>query len=85
MEDQEIEAFALQKGLNECGIEFAPGLPVTCVTEKEVWAGDGQRMGYDLLMLIPPIQGPVETRRIGITERYWMRLHALRPVGQAED
>jgi hypothetical protein len=49
------------------------------VAEKEVWAGDGQRMSYDLLMLIPPIQGMVETRRIGDTERYWTRLHALRP------
>jgi hypothetical protein len=38
------------------------------VTEKEVWAGDGQRMDYDLLALILPIQGPVETRYIGVTE-----------------
>jgi hypothetical protein len=85
LEDQEIEAFALQEALNERGIEFAPGFPATRVTEKEVWAADGQRMGYDLLMLILPIQGPVETRHIGITERFWTRLHALRPVGQAEE
>jgi sulfide:quinone oxidoreductase len=41
---------------------------VNRVTEKEVWAGDGQRMEYDLLMLIPPFQGPTEARHIGITD-----------------
>ncbi len=59
---------ALREALGERGIEFAPDFPVNRVTEKEVWAGDGQRMGYDLLMLIPPFQGPTEARHIGITD-----------------
>jgi sulfide:quinone oxidoreductase len=59
---------ALREALGERGIEFIPDFPVSRVTEKEVWAGDGQRMGYDLLMLIPPFQGPTEARHIGITD-----------------
>jgi sulfide:quinone oxidoreductase len=59
---------ALQEALDERGIEFAPDFPVNRVTEKEVWAGAGQRLGYDLLMLIPPFQGPAEARHIGITD-----------------
>jgi sulfide:quinone oxidoreductase len=59
---------ALQEALDERGIEFAPDFPVNRVTEKEVWAGAGQRMDYDLLMLIPPFQGPTEARHIGITD-----------------
>jgi NADPH-dependent 2,4-dienoyl-CoA reductase/sulfur reductase-like enzyme len=33
---------ALRDALDERGIEFAPDFPVSRVTEKEVWAGDGQ-------------------------------------------
>jgi hypothetical protein len=51
---------ALQEAPNERGIEFEPDFPVNRVTEKEVWAGAGQCMDYDLLMLIPPFQGPAE-------------------------
>src|SRR5215475_4039744 len=58
----------LREALGERGIEFAPDFPVSRVTEKEVWAGDGRRMGYDLLMLIPPFQGSTEARHIGITD-----------------
>ena len=50
---------ALRVALEERGIEFAPGFPVNRVTQKEVWTGDGRRMDYDLLMLIPQFQGPV--------------------------
>jgi len=59
---------ALQEALDERGIEFAPDFSVNRVTEKEVWAGDGRRMDYDLLMLIPPFQGRTEARHIGITD-----------------
>ena len=41
----------LQETIDERGIEFAPGFSVNRATEKEVWAGDDQRMEYDLLML----------------------------------
>jgi len=58
----------LREALDERGIEFTPDFPVNRVTEKEVWADDGQRMGYDMLMLIPPFQGPAEARHIGITD-----------------
>src|SRR5262245_3973426 len=59
---------ALQDALDDRGIEFTPDFPVNRVTEKEVWAGGSQCMGYDLLMLIPPFQGPAEARHIGITD-----------------
>jgi len=73
---------ALREALHERGIEFAPDFSVNRVTEKEVWAGDAQRMDYDLLMLIPPFQGPTEARHTGITDPNdyirvdnWMRVH----------
>lgn len=59
---------ALQTALDEHGIEFIPDFPVGRVTEKEVWAATGQRMGHDLLMLVPPFQGPDEAMYIGITD-----------------
>src|SRR5215471_17533458 len=58
----------LRAALVERGIEFAPDFSVNRVTKKEVWAGDGQRMDYDLLMLVPPFQGPNEAWRVGITD-----------------
>jgi sulfide:quinone oxidoreductase len=61
-------ASALRDALQDRGIEFAPDFSVNRVTEKEVRTADGQRMGYDLLMLIPPFQGPNEAWRIGITD-----------------
>jgi sulfide:quinone oxidoreductase len=59
---------ALQKALDEHGIEFVPDFSVDRVTNKEVWTGNGQHLSYDLLMLIPPFQGPVEARYVGITD-----------------
>jgi sulfide:quinone oxidoreductase len=61
-------ASALRDALEERGVEFTPDFSVNRVTEKEVWAGDGQRMDYDLLTLIPPFQGPNEAWHIGITD-----------------
>src|SRR5262245_59734816 len=76
-------AAALQKALNEHGIESVPDFPVNRVTEKEVWAGKGQRMDYDLLMLNPPFQGPREARYIGATESNdFVRVdHQMRATG----
>lgn len=61
-------ASTLRDALEERGIEFAPDFSVNRVTEKEVRTADGKRMDYDLLMLIPPFQGPNEGWRIGITD-----------------
>ncbi|HEY7184762.1 MAG TPA: FAD-dependent oxidoreductase [Blastocatellia bacterium] len=58
----------LRAALVERGIEFAPDFPVNRVTKKEVWTGDGQRMDYNLLMLVPPFQGPNEAWRVGVTD-----------------
>ncbi|MBO0725713.1 MAG: FAD-dependent oxidoreductase [Blastocatellia bacterium] len=58
----------LREALVERGVEFASDFSVNRVTEKEVWAGAGQRMDYDLLMLIPPFQGPNEAWRIGCAD-----------------
>jgi sulfide:quinone oxidoreductase len=59
---------ALQTALNEHDIEFRPDFPVNLVTATEVWTGTGQRMAYDLLMLVPPFAGPSEAMYIGITD-----------------
>src|SRR5262245_1589063 len=57
-----------REALVERGVEFASDFSVNRVTEKEVWAAAGQRMDYDLLMLIPPFQGPNEAWRIGVAD-----------------
>ncbi|MCI0337482.1 MAG: FAD-dependent oxidoreductase [Acidobacteria bacterium] len=59
---------ALQKALNEHGIDFIPDFPVNRVTQMKVWAGNRQRIDYNLLMLIPPFQGTLEARYMGITD-----------------
>lgn len=59
---------ALQTALDERGIEFIPDFPANRVTEKEVWASNSQRLGHDLLMLIPPFQGAGEARHVGISD-----------------
>jgi len=59
---------ALREALDERGIEFEPDFSVNRVTEKSVWARAGQRMDYDLLMLLPPFQGPTEARHIGLSD-----------------
>jgi sulfide:quinone oxidoreductase len=71
----------LLAALDEHGIELVNNFDVHRVTEKEVWASNGQRIGYDLLMLIPPFQGPIEARYVGLTDSndyicvdQWMRV-----------
>ena len=58
----------LQSALEEHGIEILPDFPVDLVTDTEVWTRNGQRIGYDLLMLIPPFEGPDEAMYSGITD-----------------
>ncbi|HZS10496.1 MAG TPA: FAD-dependent oxidoreductase [Blastocatellia bacterium] len=59
---------ALRAALDEHDIGFLPDFPIDCVGAGEVWTGKGQRLSYDLLMLVPPFDGPVEARYLGITD-----------------
>lgn len=61
---------ALESALAARGIERINNFPLNCVTETEVRASHGHRIGYDLLMLIPPFQGSVVARYMGITDRH---------------
>jgi sulfide:quinone oxidoreductase len=64
----EAVAPALEAALDEHGIEFLPDFPVERVTEREVMTGAGHRLGYDLLMLIPPFTGPGEAMYTGLAD-----------------
>lgn len=59
---------ALRAAFDEHGIEFQPDFPINLVTAKEVWTSTGQRIAYDLLMLVPPFEGPGEAMYTGITD-----------------
>lgn len=59
---------ALLTALAEHDINYLPDFPINLVTEKEVWTAKGQQLSYDLLMLVPPFQGPSEARYVGITD-----------------
>ena len=59
---------ALRNALDEHGIEFLDDFPINRVTATEVWTGTGQSLSYDLLMLIPPFDGPSEARYVGIAD-----------------
>lgn len=59
---------ALQKALDEHGVEFVPEFPVNRVTEKSIFSAAGNQMDYDLLMLVPPFTGPTEALYTGITD-----------------
>ncbi|HKX29482.1 MAG TPA: FAD-dependent oxidoreductase [Blastocatellia bacterium] len=73
----------LKTALDERGIEFVPDYSVNRVTAGEIVASDGRRMGHDLLMLIPPFQGPAEARYVGVTDPndYLTVDHHLRVIG----
>jgi len=45
-----------------------PDFPINRVTAKEVWTGYDQSLSYDLLMLVPPFEGPCEATYVGITD-----------------
>jgi sulfide:quinone oxidoreductase len=59
---------ALQAALGEHGIEFVPDFPIDLVTSKEVWSQTNQNISYDLLMLLPPFDGPGEAAYTGLTD-----------------
>jgi sulfide:quinone oxidoreductase len=64
----EQAASALRAALEKHEIEFVPDFPVTRVTADEVLTADGRRMEHDLLMLVPPFQGPTEAMYLGLTD-----------------
>jgi sulfide:quinone oxidoreductase len=59
---------ALQEALADHGVDFRADFPVEMVTENELWTSTGERLGYDLLMLIPPFRGPGEAMYTGLTD-----------------
>jgi NADH dehydrogenase FAD-containing subunit len=50
-------AKTLHEALDKHGISLMQKFPISRVTEHQVWTGNDLRLGYDLLMLIPPFQG----------------------------
>jgi sulfide:quinone oxidoreductase len=61
-------ASVLEDALDERGIESLAAFPINRVTDKEVWTGTGQSLAYDLLMLVPPFDGPSEAMYVGIAD-----------------
>ncbi len=58
----------LQEALDEHGIECLTDFPINRVTDKNVWTGNGQSLAYELLMLVPPFDGPSEAMYVGIAD-----------------
>jgi sulfide:quinone oxidoreductase len=58
---------SLQKAFDRHGIKFLRTTPIAKINEHSVLTVDGQAINFDLLMLMPPFQGPSATMRQGIT------------------
>ena len=59
-------------------------VPITEISESEVRSSDGHRIGYDLLMMVPPFRGQSRLAELGITDEHdfvrvdgLMRVHDL--------
>jgi sulfide:quinone oxidoreductase len=61
-------AKALREALDAHYITSMPKFPISRVTANQVWTANGLRLGYDLLMLIPPFQGASAGLGTGITD-----------------
>jgi sulfide:quinone oxidoreductase len=61
-------ARALRSALDSHDIEFLPDFPISKVTAEHVETGDGTRMSYDLLMLVPPFSGAPAVLGTGVTD-----------------
>ena len=48
---------ALRDAFDAHYIDLMPAFPINLVTAKDVQTQSGQKLGYDLLMLVPPFQG----------------------------
>ena len=61
-------ARALRTALDDHNIDFLPDFPVKEVTPGAIVTSGDQSINYDLLMLLPPFQGPAAVRGLGITD-----------------
>jgi sulfide:quinone oxidoreductase len=61
-------AKALREALDSHYITSMSKFPISRVTADQVWTANGLRLGYDLLMLIPPFQGASAGLGTGITD-----------------
>jgi sulfide:quinone oxidoreductase len=76
---------ALEEALADHRVEFRGDFPVEMVTEREVRTGTGERLEYDLLMLIPPFRGPGEAMYTGITDlENYLRVNSYMKVTGAD-
>jgi sulfide:quinone oxidoreductase len=57
-----------QEALNEQKIEVLSDFSIKRVTQKSLFTSVGDRIDYDLLMLLPPLVGPSAVRDMGITD-----------------
>ena len=67
MEGEEIRG-ALRDALDAHNVAFWPDFPVEKVTAGRVHSRDGAWLHYDLLMLVPPFQGPGALTGTGLTD-----------------
>lgn len=61
-------ARALRNALAEHGVEFLPDFPVAQASPGAVSTEAGHYLNYDLLMLVPPFQGPSAMHGTGLTD-----------------
>lgn len=67
MEGEEIRR-ALRDAFDAHSIEFMPGFPISRVTAHDIRTDGGLKLGYDLLMLVPPFQGSSATYGLESTD-----------------
>jgi sulfide:quinone oxidoreductase len=63
-----VIAKALQEAMDAHGIAYMQKFPISRITRDQVWTANNLRLGYDLLMLIPPFQGAGAVLGLGITD-----------------
>jgi sulfide:quinone oxidoreductase len=61
-------AKALDEALDAHHITLMQKFPISRITANQAWTANGLRLGYDLLMLIPPFQGASAGLGTGITD-----------------
>lgn len=78
-------AKALQDALDAHNIAFLQKFPVNRITPEQVWTANGLRVGFDLLMLIPPFQGGSALSGTGVTdEDGYVRVDRMMRVREVE-
>ena len=60
-------AAAIGKALDAHQIEFLPNLRIVSLTQNAAATRSGNRIDFDLLMLVPPFHGSTAASRVGIT------------------